>query len=404
MIKIIYSWILSSIIKNKKFWGIYGMLLIYYFTFLPAINEVYLYNFTFYALSYKWGFISRGLIGHLFNIIFTVVSIKKVYFILNFIFIFFLMFVAYMMNLIINIYKNKLMGLMVALLCVFNPASFMLMITMSEFGRFDIFIFILTIISLIFLYKNKYLFLIPIISILAMLTHQNFIFMYAPLICTLIIYHYFKNKEKKWITLLVVNLLCLVLSLSVVLVYGKPESFKTSTQFATVLRRNTNIPITDGYLSAIHSEYYKTFADHMNWTAKRMSQAPKRYFAIGLVLLLSYLYIQYILLYQFIIKKNKLFYYLILSCFGSLILFIIGHDFGRWYVAIINSLVLLFIYLIFENIKILNSAYKSLKGKEAFLIMAIIYYILLMQNSRFLYMEFEKINKIINHIQSLWPF
>ena len=81
-------------------------------------------------------------------------------------------------------------------------------------------------------------------------------------------------------------------------------------------------------------------------------------------------------------------------------LFFIGVDFGRWFIAIINSLVLLFIYLVFDNIDIINNNAKFVRKKIIFLLSTLVFYILLLQDIPFTFMDFNKINMIIERIQN----
>lgn len=390
------------VVNNKYFFIIYGLLVLLYLTLLWKIDDVFLYNFNYYVVSYKYGFISRGLIGHIFTSIFDFVSIRKVYIILNVVFLFILMFIAYIFQALFKKQDNITLSTITTLLCIFNPASFILMITMSEFGRFDIFVFILTIISLILIYKNKYLFLIPIIVMIAIFVYQGFLLMYAPLILMIIIYNYLNEKKIQWIILLSVTILSLLFSFSTVVLYGKPSGFETSAQYEAELIKNTDIPIPRYDFNAIDAEYFRSITEHIDLAMQRLATFPREYFLIGFILLISYLYVHYILLYQFIIKKNKCLPWLVLSCFGAIIMFFIGVDFGRWYIAIINALILLFVYLIFDQADIIKINYGNIKKKYVFLTIMIIFYALTMQNQSFTFMKFTKFYEIYDKLKYFW--
>ncbi|MGI6329231.1 MAG: hypothetical protein ACOXZR_00015 [Bacilli bacterium] len=400
--KVLINKIIKWIKDNSYFLIILSILLTVYFINFNSISKLNIYNFVFYTFSYNFGFISRGLIGSIFSLFLGYITIKKVYFILNIVFIIFLIFIAYILNLFIKKSKEKETAFLTMLLCIFTPASFMLMITGNEFGRLDIFIYILSIIAFIIIYKKRYLIFIPLIFIFAMFIHQNFLFMYAPLILSILIYNWVKERNEKWLVLFLVSFLCLTFSFFLILKFGKPTNFKNAEEFAIVLREKTNIPISSSNFGAIDAEYFKSIKEHFKLTQARLKITPKKNFVIGLFLLISYLYIQFILCYKEILKKYKYStFLLIFSCFGSLPLFFIGVDFGRWYIAIINSLVLLFVYLMFDNMKEREKSFKINKSNQFLLIGILIFYILIMQDTSFTFMDFSKINGVLNKLKKI---
>ena len=386
--------------ENSYFIIIITILFIFYVTYIGfyKLNNVYIYNF--YVLSYDYGFISRGLIGSIFMFFNPFLKMNTLITILNIIYIIFLIFIAYILSLVIKKQKDKFIAFLTTMFCIFNPASFMLMITMNEFGRFDIFIFILSIISLILIYKRKLLFFIPIIFFIAMLIHQNFLFMYAPLILTIILYNWLKEKNKKWLLLFGVSFICLVILFILVTFYGNPKGFNNAEEFASVLQTKTDIPILSSYFGTLDAEYFQPINEHISLTRDRLIHKSIIDFVIAIILIISYLSIQSILCYQFLLKKNKFIWLLICSCFGSIVLFFIGVDFGRWFVAIINALVILFIYLIFDNVDTINNNITKVKKHLIFLLTILIIYIFLLQDTPFTAMDFNKINIIINRIKT----
>ena len=191
----------KMIVNQKYFFIIFLILFICYILYYNPYSYGNYYSYNYYVVSYNYGFISRGLIGSIFMFFFPFLKMHTLIIILNIIYILLLVFISYLLHMFIKIQKDKLLSFLATMLCIFNPASFMLMITMNEFGRFDIFIFILSIIAIIIICKKKFIFLVPIIFIIAMLIHQNFLFMYAPLILMIIIYNWFKKRERRWLIL-----------------------------------------------------------------------------------------------------------------------------------------------------------------------------------------------------------
>ncbi len=262
-----YQKIKKVIIDEKCFLILLFILLLYYIQYHYLLDSSHhIYNF--YVLSYDYGFISRGLIGSIFMFFSPYLKTHTVTIVLNIIFIFFLIIIAYILNLFIKKQNDKFFAFLITMFCIFNPASFMLMITMNEFGRFDIFLFFISMISLILIYKRKLIFVIPILFFIAMLIHQSFLFMYAPLILSIIIYNWFKEKNKKWLLLFSMTFACLVISFILGTFYGKFKGFNNAEEFALELQNKTDIHIYSNYLGALDVEYFQPIKNHLKFLGK----------------------------------------------------------------------------------------------------------------------------------------
>lgn len=190
---------LKSIIKNKvKMYSknyqleliIAGMLLIYLIMYMPLIDDTIGWCITPYALTYKYGFISRGLVGSIIRIFVPNLTLKAIYLIiaLNTLVLcaVTVMFVGMVRKYVVA--NSDIAMQYMALMFVVNPGSVAFLFYWGNYGRFDLFMIIILLIAAMLMMKNKCLWIIPIISVGGILVHQAYVFMYFPAIIVLLLY------------------------------------------------------------------------------------------------------------------------------------------------------------------------------------------------------------------------
>lgn len=181
--------------------GVIILLLIYLIEYIPLIDDTIGWCLTPYALSYKYGFISRGLVGSIIRIFIPNLTLKHIYLIIALNTLLLCALTVFFVNRIL-LYAGKERGLLFAVfLFIVNPGSIAFLFYWGNYGRFDLFMIMILIITALLMVKGKGLFLIPIMSVLGILIHQAYVFMYFPAIIVLLLYFGYvkKNRYAKWI-------------------------------------------------------------------------------------------------------------------------------------------------------------------------------------------------------------
>ena len=178
--------------------GLFSIVMcIYYFA-----HEMSEYNTSLYALSYKYGFISRGIIGTLWqaldhvvpfdlmtygNVYYANIIITALFYLLLFIFF------VWIIRRLDGENKRNVKYLIV----FFFICTIPMYVTRQHLGRIDIFLIAISIICvwLIILEKTEWL-IIPL-CIIAMLIHQGFVFTNINVVLVLLFYKILTSEKKK---------------------------------------------------------------------------------------------------------------------------------------------------------------------------------------------------------------
>lgn len=97
------------------------------------------------------------------------------------------------------------MYIYMSLLFIINPGSVAFLFYWGNYGRFDLFMVCILLISSILIIRDKILWIIPFLSVAGILIHQAYVFMYFPALIVLLLYSgYVKNSRYArkifWIT------------------------------------------------------------------------------------------------------------------------------------------------------------------------------------------------------------
>lgn len=196
----------ENIFKNKYFLILLAICftdILSYLIFWSQNNNIIslfdLYGFTYYCLDYSDGFITRGLAGTLFrDIILNFADLMVIDYQVSFLIHKFILICVVWLMIILGISyvaKYNVSNMKILTLICFHP---MYITNIFYTIRTDMYWFISIGISVFLLMKdtklNIKMCVITLLSIIAMLFHHAFIFVYAPLICLILI----DKKEKKW--------------------------------------------------------------------------------------------------------------------------------------------------------------------------------------------------------------
>lgn len=174
------------------------ILLGYLIYYVPVIDELTHWCVTPYALSYRFGFISRGFMGTLVRLVFPNLTIKQIYIvILANVVLLCVLTVFFMHKILQKAYdENKTAMIFLSGLFLINPGSVSFLFYWGNFGRFDMYLLMSLIICAMLIMWNKCVWLVPVLCLGAVMTHQAFVFQYFPAILVLLFYYAFVQKKK----------------------------------------------------------------------------------------------------------------------------------------------------------------------------------------------------------------
>lgn len=180
------------------------------------------YNTTLFAFSYQYGFISRGLLGTIWQgldalLPWNLMSYKAIYLfsgLMNIIYIFLLITVCVLCIRKADVKQKRTMYYMSFFLGI---VCFPVYWTDENYGRLDVYLMILTLLSMILIIKEKWEWMVIPFCIIATMLHQGFVFTSVNIILVLFWYKAFMRPEqrKKYIMLFTLTFL----SVSVLFVY-----------------------------------------------------------------------------------------------------------------------------------------------------------------------------------------
>ena len=207
---------------NKKSIFMIMMVVLSFILFCANYDgEIDSYNTTILALNYTIGFTSRGLIGTVYYLIDKVMPVSmyspqsaKVFLFLSTVILVIILFI-FIRTIIKRCEEKYLSGVEILLF-------FMIVATLStyfggwNFGRIDIYMIMISLISVILMMNGKCEWLIIPLTIAGVLMHQGYVFMYYNIPLVLLLWGIFerKDKRKKYIAVAIISILiCSVLFL-----------------------------------------------------------------------------------------------------------------------------------------------------------------------------------------------
>ncbi len=360
------------------------------------------YTPTAYQINYSNGFISRGLVGTLLKMFFRNVTYKKIIGVVITSTMICFTTVSYLLQIIIKKMKNDKRIVVLCFLFVFNSVSFLYMFKNGQAGRYDYFLFLNAIITLIIINKNKYLWIVPIITLMSMLIHENYLFYYAPMICLLLCFNAYENKDKKSFKYGLLNFIVLCAIFFLIFFFGKNTGFNNYIEHTAYLQQYTDFEVSS---VLVHDVYYWPLASIAKFVRTQMAPSYGIVnYTYAIVSFGLYFFALLKIIFIPVYKKihNKLVYVLlILSCFATLVLFFIGSDYGRWVTSITNCITMLAFFMCYKYSDVVIKSFD--KKYVKWLIPLIIFFILMFQTSEeFVFLTYDKINIVVDFLKSIF--
>lgn len=170
--------------------------------FLDYDEGVLPYNSTILAFSYKYGFISRGLAGTIYQWIDHILPVNMIDYamVLRFTLIvtlvFYVLFFAFCYQCMKRC-QEEYLGRFLYLILFYAVFVVSMFAYKRNFGRLDLYLMALTVIGTMCLIAKKAEWLIVPLSMISVMYHQGYVFMFYNILLALLVYRLLSEKEKK---------------------------------------------------------------------------------------------------------------------------------------------------------------------------------------------------------------
>lgn len=200
--------------KNKTIFLLMMVVLSIIIFFANYDGDIDSYNTTILALNYTYGFTSRGLIGTLYYLLDMILPVSmytptsaKVFLFISTLLLVVVLFI-FVHEVIKKCHETHIAHVEILLM-------FLIVATIStyfggwNFGRVDIYMIMISLLSAIIFIHGKCEWLIIPLSVLGVMMHQGYVFMYYNIILALLIWGIFSNKDKRrrYIVIAVISLI-----------------------------------------------------------------------------------------------------------------------------------------------------------------------------------------------------
>ena len=323
-------------------------------TFVLSIpKELHSWTTAWYAMDYSLGLDSRLLIGSLLRLIYPdFLDVQAAYSFVFFATILLLILLSCVLGYALRKsekepFKKGLLYLVILyLICPGSPAYLW---SLENYGRLDLYLLIFTAVSIVIYYKVNHLMLrlilVTLMGVMAISTHQVFMFIFFPLLFTIYL-DSISEKGAKTIHKIIAGL-C-ILSLAGLFLYFQFFSginVGSLEELVSLLTGRTNLPIHD---IALNYEYFTSFtASVYDLMLNELSERIR--YGIITLFLLTPLWVVYGYLWIQILKQKGARYkyiFFLLSQLCFLPAFLLTIDWGRWFGAFITVQALQIIMLV----------------------------------------------------------
>lgn len=294
-----------------------------------------------YALTYELGINSRFLVGTVISFFTDNLTAEMLYRIIIAAELILICFITFLLGKVLDKTEAKDRQTVIYLICVFLscPANVCLIFSQNNFGVFDVYLLIITAVTLLLLRKKCLRWLIPVLCLACVLVHQIYVCAYMAIICVPLLYETVKSKFKKSTVLLTLTTYFLITVSFVYLQFFKePLNFADENELISFLQTRTDIPLTTEmvkweYFSSVGTIFREYFLGD-GWQQNVMSGI------VTLIILLP-IYIFFVMFFKEAYRnteKGSERFVLFVSPLTMLLIipaFVIAKDYDRWFASVV---------------------------------------------------------------------
>ncbi len=356
--------------------------------FLDYDERVLPYNSTILAFSYKYGFISRGLAGTIYQWIDSILPFNMIDYdmVLRFTLIvtlaFYVLFFAFCYQCMKRC-QEKYLGRFQYLILFYAVFVVSMFAYKRNFGRLDLYLMALTVIGTMCLIAKKAEWLIVPLSMISVMYHQGYVFMFYNILLALLVYRLLSEKEKKARIYYGGILLVSLIGCSVLFLWFEFFSHTDGARYVDEIIANAKA-MTKPFNGMT---YHDTLIDHeilgidlsdVEYPYRVMNWIEIPFF----VAIISPYIVLVVKLFQRILaraegKADRLKYGFLAIAAGTLLpLFLMKCDYARWIFALISYYCMIFLALVAMGDRIvaeeLTGLFSEIKEKYPFAILLLL--------------------------------
>ena len=356
--------------------------------FLDYDERVLPYNSTILAFSYKYGFISRGLAGTIYQWIDSILPVNMIDYamVLRFTLIvtlaFYVLFFAFCYQCMKRC-QEEYLGRFLYLILFYAVFVVSMFAYKRNFGRLDLYLMALTVIGTMCLIAKKAEWLIVPLSMISVMYHQRYVFMFYNILLALLVYRLLSEKEKKARIYYGVILLVSLIGCSALFLWFEFFSHTDGVRYVDEIIANAKA-MTKSFNGMT---YHDTLIDHeilgidlsdVEYPYRVMNWIEIPFF----IAIISPYIVLAVKLFRRILaraqgKTERLKYGFLAIAAGTLLpLFLMKCDYARWVFALISYYCMIFLALVAMGDRIvaeeLTGIFTEIKEKYPFAILLLL--------------------------------
>lgn len=356
--------------------------------FLDYDERVLPYNSTILAFSYKYGFISRGLAGTIYQWIDSILPVNMIdyemvlKFTLIVTFAFYVLFFAFCYQCMKRC-QEEYLGRFLYLILFYAVFVVSMFAYKRNFGRLDLYLMALTVIGTMCLIAKKAEWLIVPLSMISVMYHQGYVFMFYNILLALLVYRLLSEKEKKARIYYGVILLVSLIGCSALFLWFEFFSHTDGARYVDEIIANAKA-MTKPFNGMT---YHDTLIDHeilgidlsdVEYPYRVMNWIEIPFF----IAIISPYIVLVVKLFRRILaraqrKTERLKYGFLAIAAGTLLpLFLMKCDYARWVFALISYYCMIFLALVAMGDRIvaeeLTGIFTEIKEKYPFAILLLL--------------------------------
>ena len=356
--------------------------------FLDYDERVLPYNSTILAFSYKYGFISRGLAGTIYQWIDSILPVNMIDYamMLRFTLIvtlaFYVLFFAFCYQCMKRC-QEEYLGRFLYLILFYAVFVVSMFAYKRNFGRLDLYLMALTVIGTMCLIAKKAEWLIVPLSMISVMYHQGYVFMFYNILLALLVYRLLSEKEKKARIYYGVILLVSLIGCSALFLWFEFFSHTDGARYVDEIIANAKA-MTKPFNGMT---YHDTLIDHeilgidlsdVEYPYRVMNWIEIPFF----IAIISPYIVLVVKLFRRILaraqgKTERLKYGFLAIAAGTLLpLFLMKCDYARWVFALISYYCMIFLALVAMGDRIvaeeLTGIFTEIKEKYPFAILLLL--------------------------------
>ncbi len=344
---------------------------------------------TAFAFSYKYGFISRAFMGTFLQILDNIfpqnlMSYKGIYYlsyIATIVLIIMLLVLFYCILRKIDSNYRKYAEMIMVFIAI---NAFPMYLTIDNFGRLDVYLTIIMLLSVLLMVEEKLEWLIVPLSILAMLIHHGYVFMNINIILVFLLYKAFRhegNKRKYYLSLFIITFL----AVSVLFIYFEMFSHIRGEAIYKEVYENAASLSVDG--NSVNDSLLKheilgldVYDDEYSYRRLNQVEFPKYFILFSPIIIAAGLFIKNIMCETKEYRTKFMHIVILLGGVTVLPEMILKVDYGRYAFALILYYALALILLLSFNdveVKRVITAFGDKYNKEKWIIPTLMLYAML---------------------------